>query len=470
MSINLIAIPVTIISSDSDLLIELAWTLSALGYQVETSSDWSEEAPWRWADRPGILLLDDPAPEQPGLNTTTRRNAHYLYRILIQNSDPRAAGDESAQIAADDVIRRPVNTGELLARLRAGMRRLELERRLLEKSVVDPESGLLSRAGFISRVSSQQGRGQADRSGALLLLQIHSYRQIRAEHGRYALRSLTAGLSRAIDKEIGNKGLVFLLEPGVMGVLLSDATLAEATAAAEGVVHRFGGCDTLAREVRCCPSVSAAVAACEDDDVEQTVRRCERALGYARCVGGGKVVLTEQAEQKIQSWKRDFAEGALLRDVVAHDVMEPFPALFPESEQGQDSMVHWLRSAARRGYPLPASLPVVQQRGQLVGLIDLAHADGACAPIADPIVRNAPTVAPDATLVQVLDALFDCSEGCLIVARDELPLGYITPDALTDLFAERVSPLRYYREPLGVQRVADFAVPLTPDAPIASPD
>lgn len=468
MSSELFTIPVTIISSDSDALIELALTLSAFGYEVETSSDWSDEAPWRQADRSGILLLDDPAPEQLDLTATNRRSSHFLYCILIQGADRQLAADEADQAAADDVIRRPFNRGELLARLRAGVRRLEFERRCLDRSVVDPESGLLSRAGFVSRVARQDG-GRANPPWTLMLLQIHSYRQIRAEHGQSAVRSLAAGLTRAIDKEIGAQAVVFLVKPGVIGVQLVDATLAEATAAAEGVVRRFGSCDTLAREVRCCPSVSAAVVACEGDDADDAVQRCQAALSYAGMLGGGQVVLTQQVEEKLQAWKQEVAGGVLLRDVTAEDAMETFPAVFSISDSDSRGMVDWLRSAARHGSANPASLPVVQEGGQLVGMIDLDRVDEAGELGTSAMVRDAPTVAPEATLAQVLDALFDCGGSGVIVVRDGLPLGYITREALTELFAERVSPLRYYRESANEHCAADLAVPLTPEPSLASP-
>ncbi len=452
-------IPVTIVSTDPEVLRELSWTLSTFGYRVETSSDWSEDAPWRWAYRLGILLLDPSTQEELGAPLENGRGGHFLYRVLIEDANP-AGEDRPASAAADDVISRPVNPGELLARLRTGARRLEFERRLRQRAVIDQETGLLSRVGFVGRAETLRREGRLDRPATLAMFEIDFFEQIRVEYGRHATKTLLAGLSRSIERAAGGKAVIFMSSPDVIGVLLVDSTEADGRLFAQTVVSQFGDSDTLAREVRCCPSVSAAVSPWSEQPAEEIIQLCEESLWHARSCGGGTVVMAEEAEQKSLAWRRDVEAGAFFQKVVAQDVMEVLPVLISSDDPAKSGQINELRRSCQQGKPVPSCLPVVDDRGMITGIVNQDALASGKTRQSELISQVVPMVSPEATLVEVLDAFSECGDGRLAVVKDNRPLGYITCDTLTELFTEPVSRLKYYCESPTTPSLKDLAVPL----------
>lgn len=457
------AVSVTIVSNDAELLRELAWTLGAFGYEVEAYNDWGAEVPWRWADRPAIQLLDNRERELDQAEPTSRRGGHFLYRVLIQDLEQSAGSGDDSHAHADDVIQFPVNTGELLSRLRAGARRVAQERKLIGQSLVDQQTGLLNRAGFLAKSARFRPT-----EAALMLVGIDAYPRILSEHGRHATRALSQGLSRTIEQQVTGGSEVFLLEPSVIGCWLPDATTAEAQEAADAVVQKFRGCNTLTREIRCCPSASAAVVEWDAESPEASLERGAQSLAHAKSFGGGEVVLAAEAEQEAQEWRRDIEDGALLRDIVAQDVMEPFPVVLPADEPRQNGTLRWLQTAWRQGLTPPPCLPLIEADGSLAGVVDVARVLQAEDQLPPASAHDPTTIRPDAALADVLGAFADSADGVLVVAQDSVPLGYIASDALTELFTEPVQAERYNASSTNDGDVWELATPLlsASDAPL----
>jgi CheY-like chemotaxis protein len=85
-------------------------------------------------DPPSLALIDWMLPGLTGLElcraARARPPAHYLYFIIITARDTVEDLTEAFAAGADDFIRKPFESVELLARLRSGQRVVELEHRL----------------------------------------------------------------------------------------------------------------------------------------------------------------------------------------------------------------------------------------------------------------------------------------------------------------------------------------------------
>ena len=98
--------------------------LTARGFRVEDARD-GAEALARWeARRPDVLLVDLGLPDMDGTRIIRRvRGEAATPVIVISARDAEPTKVEALELGADDYVTKPFGTAELLARLRAVLRR-----------------------------------------------------------------------------------------------------------------------------------------------------------------------------------------------------------------------------------------------------------------------------------------------------------------------------------------------------------
>lgn len=130
--------------------------LTKAGYEVTTTRNGREALDrFRQTFHP-IVLIDWIMPEVNGLElcAALRENPDqgYVYIIFVTARNSKDDLVEALQVGADDYVTKPFDRGELLARIKTGVRVLALERSLKEAneeirmmSVLDPLTGLYNR-------------------------------------------------------------------------------------------------------------------------------------------------------------------------------------------------------------------------------------------------------------------------------------------------------------------------------------
>jgi len=100
-------------------------TLTSAGYEVEDSKT-GEEALGKLREfRPDLVLLDINMPGMGGLEACRAiRTDSSVAVIMLTVNDTEAAKVEALDAGADDFVTKPFSTPELLARIRAALRRL----------------------------------------------------------------------------------------------------------------------------------------------------------------------------------------------------------------------------------------------------------------------------------------------------------------------------------------------------------
>jgi two-component system, OmpR family, KDP operon response regulator KdpE len=135
---------VLVVEGDAGMRGTLEALLRAHGYDVVAVATGEQALLEIDASAPDALLLDLGVPDIDGIELTARvRRAHELPIIVLS----ALAGEESSIRAldegADDYISKPFREGELMARIRAALRRPAIERRPQQIAVgavrIDPE-------------------------------------------------------------------------------------------------------------------------------------------------------------------------------------------------------------------------------------------------------------------------------------------------------------------------------------------
>ena len=115
---------VLVIDDEEPLLRALRINLQAHGYEVATASDGASGLVALARDRPDALILDLGLPDMDGTEVISGARGWTSVPIIVLS----ASGQEARKVAAldagaDDYVTKPFGMGELLARLRAAVRR-----------------------------------------------------------------------------------------------------------------------------------------------------------------------------------------------------------------------------------------------------------------------------------------------------------------------------------------------------------
>jgi sigma-B regulation protein RsbU (phosphoserine phosphatase) len=124
----------------------LSSLLQRHGYDVDAVGDGvSALESLSQPDGPAIALLDWGLPNQTGLeicrNLRRQYRQRFVYIIIVTARDTVEDLAEAFEAGADDFIRKPFDSVEVLARLRSGQRIVELEHRLSSR-IVECEEAL----------------------------------------------------------------------------------------------------------------------------------------------------------------------------------------------------------------------------------------------------------------------------------------------------------------------------------------
>ena len=142
-----------------------------------------------------IVLTDWMMPEMNGLQLCRaireRTNTGYVFTVLLTAKDSKDDIVAGLEAGADDYLTKPVNQAELIARIKTGIRILELERSLKRAneeirilSITDPLTGCYNRGYMTERLPQEIKRAKRYRhSLSLVLCDIDHFKKINDTYG-----------------------------------------------------------------------------------------------------------------------------------------------------------------------------------------------------------------------------------------------------------------------------------------------
>jgi len=157
-------------------------TLERAGYQVSTAENGREAADQLCGlGGPKLALLDWEMPELdgPGVCREVRKKKEhsYIYMVLLTSKEAKEDIVAGLESGADDYLVKPFDTAELKARLRTGLRILDLENRLVEareemrfKASHDALTTLWNRGVVMELMGQELSRSHREKGTTVIVL------------------------------------------------------------------------------------------------------------------------------------------------------------------------------------------------------------------------------------------------------------------------------------------------------------
>jgi two-component system cell cycle response regulator len=280
--------------------------LEKWGYEVVVARDGNEA--WKaleGPEAPQLAILDWMMPGMDGVEICRRLRASgrepYVYILLLTARTESEDLVEGIEAGADDYLIKPAKPYELKARLRAGLRILELQEQLVqareqlrEQATHDALTGLLSRASVFEALQTELVRASRERRPiSVLMVDLDRFKQINDTHGhqsgdsvlREAAQRMKSCARRydSLGRYGGEEFLVVL--PGCDAA----AAFAQAERLRESLASAPFATNAGALHVTCSIGVSCR-AEPSPGDTEALIREADEALYTAKHGGRNQVV------------------------------------------------------------------------------------------------------------------------------------------------------------------------------------
>jgi diguanylate cyclase (GGDEF)-like protein len=237
---------VLVVEDDSSVSTLLRTSLERNGYEVATAGTLAEAR--QRLDRRGdcgLVILDRRLPDGDGVSlcAAIRASQPHSYILMLTGESTPQAKIEGFESGVDDYVTKPFQIDELLARIRAGMRIVELQEELLASSrryealsLTDSLTSLRNRRAFDQEFASRFE--QARRYGrplSLAVVDLDYFKSINDQFGHAAGDGVLRGVARTLDHETRRSDFVARIGGEEFAVLLPETSVFEALHFAEKI-------------------------------------------------------------------------------------------------------------------------------------------------------------------------------------------------------------------------------------------
>ena len=165
-------------------------SLAAGGFAVSLARDGAVALALlaRENSRPDLLLLDLDVPRVDGFSLLVQLRQQpatmYLPTLVITGYRGAPIAVACLDSGADDFLAKPVDGGELVARVRRQLRTSRLAARWRASSATDALTGLPNRRAFVEALEREVSHvGRTDRPLALAFLDLDDFKEVNDQHG-----------------------------------------------------------------------------------------------------------------------------------------------------------------------------------------------------------------------------------------------------------------------------------------------
>lgn len=360
---------VLIVDDDPAMLRLLSKWIEAEGFKVLRAGDGRAAIEVIEAEHPRLLVTDWEMPDINGLELCRwvrgQNFGHYLYTIFLTIRTDSADMLKGLEAGADDFLKKPVDRNELLARIRAGSRVMELEQRLSLLANTDGMTGLSTRRVLFEEMRREWARSERYRTPlSCVMIDIDFFKRINDIHGHQAGDEVLRQLGQLLGAGVRTSDYVGRYGGEEFCVILPETTEQQAALWAERMRCRIAALKITVNDVQLSITASFGVAQrlADTSSPEVMVDMADQALVVAKRSGRDRVVEYRSLGQSPVLSRGNDDLASLLQGIPARDVMTSIVAPLNENHTVATAANYFLR------FRIP-SAPVVDENGQLVGIL-----------------------------------------------------------------------------------------------------
>jgi diguanylate cyclase (GGDEF)-like protein len=360
----------TVLLVDDDLAMVRLLTkwLDSAGFRVRGVSDGDEAMAAIEAECPQFLITDLEMPRLSGMELCSWIRSKdlpcYVYTVILTARG--TAGDmvRGLESGADDFLRKPINRDELLARMRAGLRVLELESRLNQLAKCDSLTGLYSQRTFFEFVHKEWSRCQERRTPmSCVMLDIDFFKRVNDTYGHSTGDEVIRSVARILEGHTRSSDIASRFGGEEFCVLLPQFDEQQAVSWAERVRKVIAQTEVAGGEktIRVTASFGAAQRVDDTASPEELVDMADQALLVSKQTGRDRVTSYLTMNDSGHVVAGDAPTGNLDR-LLARDVMTTLVAGLHQDDKVGRAVEYFLQLRIN-------SAPVVDDEGRLVGVL-----------------------------------------------------------------------------------------------------
>ncbi len=290
---------ILLVEDDANVSLMLSRQLGKRGYSVQTAATMAAarelmRSPW------DLVIFDRTLPDGDGLDLCRDLRAAdpHAYIIMLTAVNTEEAKLEGFAGGADDYITKPAVIEELIARVRAGLRIVSLQKQLLELSQTDALTSLRNRRAFDERFGTifEHAR-RYERPLSLAVIDLDHFKLINDSAGHDTGDAVLRGVARILTANTRQTDFIARVGGEEFAILLPETPLFEALQFGEKVRSAMAAQPVEGCDVR----VSIGIANFPHSRVPgpaELFRAADQALYRAKMNGRNRVELERRRETR----------------------------------------------------------------------------------------------------------------------------------------------------------------------------
>ncbi len=434
---------IALVVDDDQAILKLlrAW-LSSAGYTVLLAEDGKQAMDIIEVHHPHLVISDWEMPGCTGLELCrwirSQTLPHYTF-VIIQTVRTGAENVVSALDAgADDYVQKPVCKSEILARLRAAERVLDLEAQLSKLAKTDALTGLATRRTFQDQLQREWRRAQRHFfSLTCVMIDIDFFKEVNDTYGHPAGDAVIRHIARLLEASVRGSDLVSRYGGEEFCVLMPETDEHDALTWADRVREKIERTPIKigATQVSVTASIGLAQRLADTKTPDDLIEMSDQALLVAKNSGRNRVLSYSTLNRSSAETSDDFSPEKLFRGLCAREVMTPIVSGLHADETVRSAVQFFLRFRIN-------SAPVVDNEGLLVGILSEQDVMAIMllpnwwqTPVSDVVKPNVVCYDEATRAIRIYEFLCRVSIRTVVIVRDGKPTGLINRGSLLRWFA-----------------------------------